>query len=149
MLVAVNECICSAICDISVSNVARGLPSIIRGDAALQKQAIEHLSDLRNLHVISAHILGSWTLDWRALGLSLDMGALCAFLAGERFSDRVFKVSHVSPKGNAANFNNLSLYIRRECLTKWKDDGSDQTTVYVNVYSSGKCSVIAAPDEAV
>jgi hypothetical protein len=99
--------------------------------------------------VISAHILGSWTLDWRALGLSLDMGALCAFLAGERFSDRVFKVSHVTPKGNAANFNNLSLYIRRECLTKWKDDGSDQTTVYVNVYSSGKCSVIAAPDEEV
>ena len=38
------------------------------------------------------------------------------------------KVSHVRPKGNSARFNNLSLYIRRECLTTWKDDGSDQTT---------------------
>ena len=40
----------------------------------------------------------------------------------------------------------MSLYIRRECLKTWRDDGSDQTTVYVNVYETGKCSVLAAPD---
>jgi dihydroneopterin aldolase len=56
------------------------------------------------------------------------------------------QVSHVKPRGNSARFNNLSLYIRRECLKRWKDDGSDQTTVYVNVYETGKCSVLAAPD---
>ncbi|MGB1594310.1 MAG: hypothetical protein ACPIOQ_16260 [Promethearchaeia archaeon] len=52
----------------------------------------------------------------------------------------------MKPKGNSARFNNLSLYIRRECLARWKEDGSDQTTVYVNVYETGKCSVLAAPD---
>eukprot|EP00802_Teleaulax_amphioxeia_P026114 Tamp_27115.p1 GENE.Tamp_27115~~Tamp_27115.p1 ORF type:complete len:148 (+),score=18.13 Tamp_27115:231-674(+) len=81
----------------------------------------------------------------RSVGAKLDMTNLCDYLAGEKFGDRVFKVSHVRPKGNSARFNNLSLYIRRECLTTWKDDGSDQTTVYVNVYETGKCSVLAAP----
>lgn len=56
------------------------------------------------------------------------------------------QVSHVKPRGNSARFNNLSLYIRRECLKTWREDGSDQTTVYVNVYEAGKCSVLAAPD---
>ena len=71
-------------------------------------------------------------------GKRLTVGA-AAFAPGEQ-------VSHVKPRGNSARFNNLSLYIRRECLTTWKDDGSDQTTVYVNVYEAGKCSVLAAPD---
>ncbi len=47
------------------------------------------------------------------------------------------QVSHVKREGNAARFNNLSLYIQRQCLTKWKADASDQTTVYVNIYNSG------------
>jgi len=146
MLLAVNRCICEAITNISAQNMQHNMPSVIRGDIEFQHRALAQLGDIR---VLSAHILGSWNLDLRSVGAKLDMGNLCDFLAGERFGDRVFKVSHVKPKGNSARFNNLSLYIRRECLTRWKDDGSDQTTVYVNVYEAGKCSVLAAPDAEV
>eukprot|EP00277_Geminigera_cryophila_P003922 CAMPEP_0179431410 /NCGR_PEP_ID=MMETSP0799-20121207/16305_1 /TAXON_ID=46947 /ORGANISM="Geminigera cryophila, Strain CCMP2564" /LENGTH=628 /DNA_ID=CAMNT_0021208323 /DNA_START=186 /DNA_END=2073 /DNA_ORIENTATION=+ len=146
MLLAVNSCICQAIANISAHNMRHNLPRVIRGDAQRQEEALSHLAHIR---VLSAHILGSWNVDLRSVGAKLDMGNLCEFLAGDRFGDRVFKVSHVKPKGNSARFNNLSLYVRRECLTQWKDDGSDQTTVYVNVYEAGKCSVLAAPDAEV
>ena len=89
MLIMVNETICHAVRQISESNMAQNIPGVIRGDAALQKEV---LSELPNIKVLSAHILGSWNLDLRSVGVKLDMGNLCEFLSGERFCDRVFKV---------------------------------------------------------
>jgi len=90
MLLAVNSCICQAIANISAHNMRHNLPRVIRGDARRQEEALSHLAHIR---VLSAHILGSWNVDLRSVGAKLDMGNLCEFLAGDRFGDRVFKVS--------------------------------------------------------
>ena len=90
-------------------------------------------------------MLGSWDLNLRSIGGKLDMGRLCEYLSAPKFQDRVVKVQHVAAKGNSARFNNISLYIRKECLKLWSYENNEQSTVYVNVYEAGKCSVRHPP----
>lgn len=144
MLREANMCISDNIRQIYHNSLAHAeVPPIFLQGHEFAKAA---LASPNQVKILSAPILGSWDMNLKSVNAKLNMENLCEYLKGETFADRVFKVKDVKPKGNSARFNNLSLYIRREALKSWVEDGSDQTTVYVNVYEAGKCSVLAAPD---
>mmetsp|Transcript_31608 Transcript_31608/g.49517 ORF Transcript_31608/g.49517 Transcript_31608/m.49517 type:complete len:214 (+) Transcript_31608:1641-2282(+) len=147
MLLSANKCISAAIRQIyDMSTTHPNTPPIFRGGPDAVQEAVNRLGKVK---ILSAPILGSWDSNLKAVNAKLDIGQLCEYLSSEKFSDKVFKVTHVKPKGNSARFNNLSLYIRREALATWVEDHSEQTSVYVNVYEAGKCSVLAAPNVTV
>eukprot|EP00286_Rhodomonas_abbreviata_P026952 CAMPEP_0181296974 /NCGR_PEP_ID=MMETSP1101-20121128/4987_1 /TAXON_ID=46948 /ORGANISM="Rhodomonas abbreviata, Strain Caron Lab Isolate" /LENGTH=654 /DNA_ID=CAMNT_0023401869 /DNA_START=232 /DNA_END=2193 /DNA_ORIENTATION=+ len=140
MLEAANQCVANVIRYV-YDNCTR---NIFR--PRWQEQAAQHLGQVG---VLSAPLVGSWDLRLARQGMKMHMSNLCDFLSGEEFADRVYKVTHVPTNGNSARFNNLSLYVRKECLKRWPSSDADQTSVYVNVYEAGKCCVLAAPNQEV
>uniref|UniRef100_A0A7S0F1Y4 Uncharacterized protein n=1 Tax=Hanusia phi TaxID=3032 RepID=A0A7S0F1Y4_9CRYP len=149
MLEDANQCLASFIRHIDNYHRMSGNQSVWRLSPMQSAKAISCLDEVR---ILSAPLLGSWNINLKKAGIKLNMQALCEFLQQSMFEDRVYKVQFVAQKGNSSRFNNLSLYIRTSCLLTWKkDDDLDnhQDNVYVNVYESGKCSVLAVPDTEV
>jgi len=149
MLLEANRCIAEEIKQIyNTSKLHPETPPVFLQRPEVAEAA---MASTNSVKILSAPILGSWDMNLKSVNAKLNMENLCEYLKGQEFADRVFRVTHVKPKGNSARFNNLSLYIRREALSSWCGENSDQTTVtvYVNVYEAGKCSVLAAPDAKV
>uniref|UniRef100_A0A7S0Y0T7 Uncharacterized protein n=1 Tax=Hemiselmis andersenii TaxID=464988 RepID=A0A7S0Y0T7_HEMAN len=140
MLVEANKCIADVIKHIMDLPPTAGHQPLLHAGPPPPDQMQEQV------RVLSAPMLGSWDLNLKAAGGKLDMSRLCEYLSGPKFAYKVVKVQHVAAKGNSARFNNISLYIRKECLKLWSQENNEQQTVYVNVYEAGKCSVLAVPD---
>ena len=91
MLLQASRCICSlirAIQDQHKQNPS-STRSVLVGD---DEQLALSTTELGNLKVLSAPILGSWELGLKKLGLKLEMEKLCEYLQRDEFKDRVFKV---------------------------------------------------------
>jgi hypothetical protein len=91
MLLQASRCICSLIS--AIQDQHKKNPSSTRavlvGD---DKQLALSATELGNLKVLSAPILGSWELGLKKLGWKLEMEKLCEYLQRDEFKDRVLKV---------------------------------------------------------
>jgi hypothetical protein len=64
------------------------------------------------------------------------------------YSHSLVRFSHTQ-EGNSSRFKQLCLYIKRECLSSWKDSDGGQATAYVALFDTGKCNINAAPNDVV
>jgi len=101
------------------------------------------------VRVVSAPLLVSWDTNLSSVGGKLDSSQVSEFLSRPEFSDRVAKVTNAKKGDLTSRLRNLSLYIRKDCLKLWPAGaniaGHSLGEVYVNVYESGKCSIMSVP----
>lgn len=117
--------------------------------AGLDKPDMDEAEGSRHVEVLSAPLLGSWDLNLKVQRLKLHLQNLAQHLREPSFENRISEVRFVPPTGNAVRFHNMSIYVRRECLSQWPAHNAEMNSIYVNVYESGKCTVLAAPSEEV
>eukprot|EP00960_Hanusia_phi_P061543 764869-Hanusia_phi.AAC.2 len=94
----------------------------------------------RSVRVVKECILGSFNSGFGGqYGSIIDMNSLFVLLKSGRFSDVIERVKfNDEPGSHEAKFKQLGLYLKRSCLINSDSD------VFVNIFSSGKCTITAA-----
>ena len=93
-----------------------------------------------SVRVVKECILGSFNSGFGGqFGSIIDMNSLFALLKTGMFSDIIERVKfNDEPGSHEAKFKQLGLYLKRACLRNADSD------VFVNIFSSGKCTITAA-----
>jgi hypothetical protein len=140
MLIEANLCMANTILFAMRMPLPPGYPPLVHFNNVVPQLILEE-----PVRVLSAPLLGNWDTNLSSVGGRLDTTKVCSYLSRPQFAHQVAKVTAAKQGGCASRFQNLSLYIRKECLTLWPTDHAGQATVYINVYESGKCSMMSVP----
>jgi hypothetical protein len=111
MLIEANLCMANAILFAMRMPLPPGYPPLVHFNNVVPQLLLEPV------RVLSAPLLGNWDTNLSSVGGRLDTTKVCSYLSRPQFAHQVAKVTAAKQGGCASRFQNLSLYIRKECLT--------------------------------